>query len=521
MKKRFLATLVVLAMLVSMLAGCGNNNNASTGAGNTASGGSTAESGATGVDTSETKNVVMYLYGSEGVKNPEVLAKLNEILKGDINTTLEIKYMDWGDISTKYPLIWAAGEDFDMAYVGSGTVMPYATLVRQDALADITDILDTAAPKLKAAMEENTWKSVEVNGRIFAVPSSYSEFTVQGFVTRTDLMEKYDVKEIASIEDMEAYMDASVADGKIPLNGNVSMAYSLYSMFIEMTEDWIEAPGLPRGANLTFAGTVKNPGEISSPVFTDEFADFVVKMREWADKGYWAKDILSSSRGMTDNFNDDLGTAYIHHQPGWTGNLGTMKEKLGDIGTEFYCFVEANNKIIGKAGVENATGINANSSNKERALMVIEKLMTDEECYKLFQYGITDVQFSFEDGVAKRPENFDNETMGAGFAGWALRTDALNIPYETEDPRRYTLNEEWKKVAIENPYVGFSFDNSTVTSEMSAIANVDSQLGIQLLLGKTTEDPLTALEQYRTQLKTAGLDVVLEAVNEQYAAYTK
>lgn len=519
MKKRLLSTFVIFAMLLSMLAGCGNNNNASSKTGSTASGGSKPESGATGVDLSETKNVVMYLYGSEGVKNPQILAKLNEILKADINTTLEIKYMDWNDISTKYPLIWAAGEEFDMAYVSSGTVMPYATLVRQDALADITDMLDTVAPKLKAAMEENTWKSVEVNGRIYAVPSNYSEFTAEGFVTRTDLMEKYGIKEIASIEDMEAYMDASVADGKIPLNGNVSMAYSLYRMFISMTDDWIEAPGLPSGADLTFTATVKNPGEITSPVFTDEFADFVVRMREWADKGYWSKDILSSSRGMTDNFNDDLATAYLNHQPGWTGNLGAMREKLGDIGTEFYCFAEEHNKIIRKAGVENATGISANSKNKERALMVIEKLMTDEACYRLFQYGITGEQFVFEDGVAKRPENFDNETMGGGFAGWALRTDELNVPYETEDPRRYTLNEAWKEVAIDNPYVGFSFDDGTVTSEMSAIANVDSQLGLQLVLGKTKDDPLVALEQYRSQLKAAGIDAVLEAVNAQYSTY--
>lgn len=515
--KKLISAVAALLLMVSMLAGCNTNNNSSSGGNNNSASG-TDTSGTATVDTSTPVNVVMYLYGSEGVKNPEILAALNEKLKADINTTLEIKYMDWGDVATKYPLLWAAGEQFDMAYVASGATVPYATLVRQDALVDITDMLNTAAPKLKAALADNVWKSVEVDGKIYGVPSDYSEFTAQGFVSNKALMDKYKVSSIKSIADMEAYMDAAAADGMVPLNGNTAMAYDLYRMFIATTGDWIDAPGLPNGAALTLAGTVADAKDIFSPVFTEEFADYVVKMREWADKGYWSKDILSASQGAKDNFNNGLSAAFLDHQPGWTGNYGAMKEKLGDVGTEFYCFAEEHNKIVRKAGVENATGISVNSKNPERALMVIEKLMTDEECYRLFQYG-TSEQFEFVDGVAKRPEGFNDETMGGGFAGWAMRTDALNVPYETEDPRRYTLNEEWKKVAIDNPYVGFSFDTSDYSAELSAISNVDSQLGIQLMLGKTTEDPLVALEQYRAQLKTAGIDTIVEAVKAQYAAY--
>lgn len=48
--------------------------------------------------------------------------------------------------------------------------MPYATLAKQDALVDITDMLDQYAPTLKAAITQDAWDSVTVGGRIYGVP---------------------------------------------------------------------------------------------------------------------------------------------------------------------------------------------------------------------------------------------------------------------------------------------------------------------------------------------------------------
>ncbi|MCC8102346.1 MAG: substrate-binding domain-containing protein [Clostridiales bacterium] len=469
------------------------------------------------VDTSETVNLTMYLYGGEGVANQEVLDVLNEILLADINATLEIKYIDWGDVSTKYPLLWSAGEDFDMAYVSSGASIPYATLAAQDALTDITDLLDTCAPTLKEALTENAWNSMYVNDRIYGVPSTYSEFTAYGFVTRTDLMEEFGTETISSLEDMETYMDAAVEAGWVPLNGSSGLGSDMYRMFVALTDDWIDAPGL--STDLYLAATVSEPSNIFHPAFTDEFEEFAVRMHEWAEKGYWSVDILSASQDDKDNFYNGLSAAYVSHQPDWTGNYGTQKTKLPGVETEFYCFPEENGKIVAKMGVENATGINVNSKHPERCLMLIEKLMTDETCYRLFQYGIEGRQYEIVDGMITTPDSYDSEVDGFGFSGWALRTDALNVPSESEDPRRYTLNEEWNEVAIDNPYVGFAFDSSELSAELSAIANVDSQLGLQILLGKTTQGPLEAVETYRSQLQTAGIDDLIAGVTEQYKAF--
>lgn len=507
--KKLIAAFVVTAMSISLLAGCGNKTVQTT----PEEGGSNTGTEAS-VGTEKEVNLIMYLYGGEGVANKSILEALNEKLKASINATLEIKYIDWGDIATKYPLLWASGEAFDMAYVASNATVPYATLAKQDALADITDLLDTYAPTLKKELDSSVWDSMKVNGKIYGIPSTYSEYTAYGFVSRSDLMEKYSVTSISSIADMEAYMDAAVQDGMTPLNGSVNLAMDLYRMFVATTKGYIDAPGVPT-SEMYLVGDKDSPYEVLHPAFTDDYEAFAVKMREWADKGYWSKDVLSASQDDKDNFYNGLSAGYISHQPDWTGNFGTQLEKLPGVDSEFYTFAEAGNKIVKKMGVENATAINKDSKNIERSLMLIEKLMTDEECYNLFQYGILGKQYEVVDGKITKPEGFNAEVDGGGFSGWALRTDKLNIPAVTEDSRRYELNEKWASVAIDNPYVGFSFDSSKVSAELSAIANVDSQLGTQILLGKTSQDPKEAVEEYRKQLQAAGIDAIIAEVNAQ------
>ena len=52
----------------------------------------------------------MYLIGDRPVDNDEVFAKINERLQAEINTTIDVKFMGWGEYEQKYPLIFASGE---------------------------------------------------------------------------------------------------------------------------------------------------------------------------------------------------------------------------------------------------------------------------------------------------------------------------------------------------------------------------------------------------------------------------
>ena len=518
--KNILALFLVIALAAGILAGCTGGPDNNSGEPTKEPGNTSDSSKAPQEEKLKEAHLIYYLWGSEGAANPDILAEINKKLNKDLNATLEVKYIDWPDVATKYPLLFASGEKFDMSHASPTAAVSYYALAAQDALVDITDMLDTYAPTLKAEIPEETWQGAKFNGKIYGVPTLYSEFTPYGYVYRKDLMEKYNLSEINSIETMEAYMDAVVKNENFPaLNGDSTDAQNLYRLFVDLTGSWIEAPGIPLEQLHLVAESAENYTEIFHPAFTDEFADWAVLMDKWADKGYWQQDILSSQVGGKTNFNNGVSGGFIAHMPDWTGNYGALKESMPNVETEFWCPAEQNDKIKKKAGVENSTVISVNSDHPERALMVIEKFMTDESYYRLIQYGLEGRQYEVVDGLAQQPAGFNADVDGGGFAAWALRNDRLNIPYKTEDPRRYELIDKWKETSIDNPFTGFSFNPNHVNIELSSIANVNSQLGIQIMLGKTN-DPAKAVEQYREQLKQAGIEKVIGELKKQLESFT-
>lgn len=510
--KRFLAALLAAVMMGSAMTGCAGNTASSSSAAGTAS--------ASGqVDTSKEVNLVMYLWGGEGVANKSILAELNKKLKKDINATLEIKYIDWGDISTKYPLLFTAGEKYDMVYVSRTAPVSYYTLAEQGSLYDISDLIDKAAPKLKTEISQENWESVKYKGKTYAVPCAYSEFTPYGYAYDKKLAAKYGVSDINSLSTMEAYMDKVVKNEKFaPINGNTGDGQSLYRMFVDMTNKWVPAPGIPDSQPFFVASSPDKYTDIIHPAFTQEFEDWAVRMHDWSQKGYLSKDILSSQVGSKDNFNNGLSGGFTAHMPDWTGNYGALQKSRPGTETNFWSPAESTGKIEKKLGVDNATGISSTSQNPERALMALQLFMTDESYYRLLQYGIEGKQYEIANNMVQQPKSFNKDKDAGGFATWSLRNDKFNLPLATEDPRRVTLINDWKKTAISDPFANFSFNPANVSAQLSSIANVNSTLGVQILLGKT-DDPKKAVEQYRQQLKQAGIDDVITELKNQLKDY--
>ncbi len=471
-----------------------------------------------GLDISKEVNIVYYLYGQEGVANKDILAQINALLKKDLNCTLEMKYIDWGDIATKYPLLFASGEQFDMVEASPSFVAPYDKLATQGALADITDMLKYV-PALTKEIPERYFDYCRVNGRVYGVPTMYIAFNAYGLVTRQDIQDKYGIAEINSFETAEQYFDACLTEGLVPLNGNSSLADTLYRTFLATSPWWHEVPGISQG-ELTFAAeSAENKTNVFHPAYTDEFAAFVERMKSWADKGYWPVDVMAAPKTAKDNFLAGNSGAFITHQPDWTGAYAAIKEGIGEVKTNFWCYTLHNGKMKRMPPTENICAISSTSANPERTLAVIEKFMTDEAYYRLLQFGIEGRQYEIVEGIVSTPASFDETVDLGGFASWSLRNGHFNLTYSSEDPRRAVQNLEWDKTAIDDPYIGFAFDSSNVSTELAAITNVNAVYGVPLLLGKSTLPVNEAVEEYRTLLTRAGVDKVLAELKGQLEAY--
>ena len=130
MKKKSIAMLLLLVLIISCLAGCGKKSDSSSTGGDSKAGNGQKEetdgSGDTennegeaadpdnpyaGIDISKPVEITMYvLGGSEPTDKDKVVAAINEKLKEKVNAQLNLQVIPLSEYATRYPLILSGGE---------------------------------------------------------------------------------------------------------------------------------------------------------------------------------------------------------------------------------------------------------------------------------------------------------------------------------------------------------------------------------------------------------------------------
>ena len=167
------------------------------------------EAEAAGPDISQEVTLVMYLIGDRPVDNDEVFAKINERLKAEINATIDVKFMSWSEYEQKYPLIFASGEDWDIIYTADWCF--YNAQASKQGFYEITqEALETYAPMTAETMYPEAWEQAKVNDKVYMLPMNYKEITAYVYMARGDLMDKYGISSVSTLDEAESYMDAIV-----------------------------------------------------------------------------------------------------------------------------------------------------------------------------------------------------------------------------------------------------------------------------------------------------------------------
>lgn len=219
-KKRVMSLLLAVMLLTVGLCACGSKG---TNTGETAQPADTKtesaseeqkesqapEAEAAGPDISQEVTLVMYLIGDRPVDNDEVFAKINERLKAEINATIDVKFMSWSEYEQKYPLIFASGEDWDIIYTADWCF--YNAQASKQGFYEITqEALETYAPMTAETMYPEAWEQAKVNDKVYMLPMNYKEITAYVYMARGDLMDKYGISSVSTLDEAESYMDAIV-----------------------------------------------------------------------------------------------------------------------------------------------------------------------------------------------------------------------------------------------------------------------------------------------------------------------
>ena len=498
MLKQAAAGLLAAAMLMTgcskALSGQGGDPQTKEGDKKTESSADSKE-GQAQIDTSKEVELIMYLVGSEPARYGEVLEIFNEKLKADINATLTVKWLSWGDYLTKYPLVLSSGEPIDLIY--SANWIDFYQHAANGAFMPLNDLLPIYCPKsFSGYPKEEAFPQTSIDGQVYAYGSTYPTYSAYGAYVRGDLLEKYGMEPVKTLDDYGDYLKTVAKEDPdlVPMQIVATKGSQLDDVYLSMDGMY---PLSGNNGSFYFVDPKDPQGKVYCKTDWEKMPEFLEKMKEWSDAGCWSKSALSNQ----DKSLFAAGKA--------ASRLGNYDQYVGDYinaPERNIQFVNFTKNIERLSFTQDAMSVPISAKNPERALMMLDLILTDPSYYDLLAYGIEGETYRFDENnfvEALDPKNFPLESGTSGF-----RTPENNH-YKAGSPAAIIEDvNRMKEESVPDKYRAFVMDTSNVKNEYAAVQNVISQYYNPLKLGYTN-DYKTDFENLKEQLRLAGNDKVI------------
>ena len=527
MIKRVISVGLALTMVLGLVA-CGSKNNKNIKPDTNANEAVSSTDGSnTGIDTSKHEKVKFVVLGNRPTNGrlEAMLEKLNEILNEKVNAELELQYVEWADWQTQYNLLLASGDDsIDLITTATDWLDAWPNIKKGSFLPLTEEMLKTYAPQTFAQVPAEHWEKCKYNGQIYLIPEdNYTQYTNHGIFYRGDWAKEFGIEKINSFDDLGQYFQG-IKDNKtdvIPWDVSGTSGNTLAEGYIQSTTSNILIEGVPVGLSSLFYGVSKDDAyTVTSPYMEGTtFEDFATMMKSWADAGYWREDVLNFDGDTREEFKSGISGADEHHTHTFVADVKTsVDKKIEGADCEMFPFSQPSKNLVKTSITHGALAIGANSKKPERALMVYDLLRNDKECYRLLNYGIEGVDYIITaDGKLDRPEGWDSSTDSLDSNFWCGRNDDLELINVKFYSGMADMYSDYDSYAIDYPYGKFVFDNSNVSSQIAAMADVCANYIPRIAFGKV-DDPNAIVAEFRKQLKAAGYDQVLQEVQNQLNA---
>lgn len=498
MKKRILAAMLTLSMVVSMTA-CGNSE-----------AGGSKDSAKNNGNGDEPYTVTMVLNGSTQPDEERIEQKINEILEPELNANLDIVVLPWASASQQLQLMLSGDEKIDVFYTQATNAVQY---MNAGQIIDMSELIDKYGTNIKQIYGEDIAKINQIEGFVYGVPNQIERGSIPAVFMRKDLVEKYniDTSQIKEPKDLESVFETVKAG-----EPDMTMLYSINDGDTPVTR-------LFRGDNLSdnnYLGVLMdqtNSTKLENFFATDWFKDTTTMLYNWYQKGYISQDAGTN----TENWRTvckagNLFSLFFAYHP------GTPVEFESSTGYDFEIVPFYNEPIINSSSYNGVTfSIAQNSENPEKTMEVLDYIYGSSEIMNLLNWGEQDKDYVIEDadnGIINFPEGITSDNAGYNLnLGWELPNQFIAYKWTGSDPKLWEKMEEFNSSAKSSKAVGFLFDNSNYSSEIAALSNIVKQYSGALYSG--SGDPDELIPELLEALDDAGINEVIQAKQEQLDAF--
>lgn len=519
MKGRLIASLLVGALTLGTLAGCGGGSGNTTGSGTTGSGDSAASSTAQDSEAAgdPVKIVLEWMYFDSQPRDIDAVEDaINEITIPAINVEVELYPIGFADAEQTIPLMISGGDQLDLIVCPQRS--QFLSLVNKNMLLALDDLY----AEYGSDIEANASFVVPggyVGDTLYGIPSYEKYGETKGIVMTKDVTDaigwtKFDGLSLDDMTDMlsqakEQFPDTTLIQVAGGGGGNLEMFESFFSV------DYLGADAACGG----IIGVGPDTDDTIVNVFaTDEFAQFCNVMRDWYTSGYFNGDAATSTDSGQAGVSAGTAKGYFIQT-----ELDMVDQQAAANGQDMVGLTTRDHVLMQSDINAQIWGIPMTCENPDAAMKLMNMMWGNEDLINLLYYGIEGLDYQFMDDGSGRITYVDGEDANTcGFHQWfGLYGDVKQKLVWDSSPADYKeqLEQFNNEITDEtsSKYLGYSFNPDEMKTQYSAVTDVITTYRNALSTGSV--DPAETLPEFLDALDAAGINDIIAKNQEELDAW--
>lgn len=522
MKKRIISLLLITAMAVTMVSGCGQKENTQKADSSNTVSGDTGKTDTSKEDAGSSKLPqveLTILTGADQVDQPDaekVSDAILEATKDTINVKINVQSYAWGDYKSKVDTMLAAGQNIDIYLDFYGE---YKKDADKKQIIPLDDLLEKYGPALKENIPDIWYQDLKYNGELYGIPAVYPSVGQDCITIREDLLKKYNLPDIDmnDISTVEAYLDAVVKNepnmvGMTGREGRVNNLNTIFRQYGKSNSE-VAVVGNDYGNIVSVDGSQK-PYKVYSAFETEGTKEDIAWMQKAQAHGWIASNALTEK---DPNAVFMSGKSALMPFDMWTINslAPTMEKNISGCKIESVAQYDYSKPLLKTGKTNNFAVISSTSKNPERAMMFLNWISESQDNYDLLMYGIKGTDWNpVGDTQYELPEGVDQANLPYNPSPWWFKNQKYDRMLTTAHPAFLNIYNKAKDAQIETlDITDFSFNQEPVKIELNQIQTVMLEKWQPVALGI-----LSSEEDYNKAVKAlydAGLQKVLDEAQKQ------
>ncbi len=449
-------------------------------------------------------------YGNPDEK--EVEDAINAILVPKVGAKLDIVGIEFGSWQTQLNLMLTGGPDA-LDIFTSFWYLPMNTLYANGQVAPLDDLIASQCPDLLNLFSEEVLNACRINGKLYGLPivTCYSAPNIYAAVLEDSEAAGIDWSQVHTLDDAtQAMLKMKAAN---PDHYYIPGSTEPY---------WIPKDIDDLGDATNFLGVLTDPlnsTKVENYYESEYFKHLLENVKIWKENDLISPDPLSNSNATLMNIMYGIAQGTT----GYTTNsreIWLYENNLSEQYGHKFAGAEIGQRLMTTSTCTTYLfHVTPFAKDQEAAMRVLNELYTNEEVVMLLINGIEGKHYVIDDnGQVALPEGVTPTTDGWYTMGGGTVPNSLLIPtqnYQMKDlPERVAqLNKE----AAPSLALGFVFDPSDVTNQVTACANVIAQYYVPLMYGEVDIDEFLPI--FNEQLHAAGIDDIIAAKQAQLDAW--